>query len=169
VHRSSDDGFFSFLIGDTLNEVGNIVVTVPGGSWPLSNSLLFRLETKGLVQIVVELDSQELLELPEERNALITGDYDDLINWRIEPIIIPDVTLPDKVMSLVEFQSSSGKVVGAEIQLTRAMFSVLLYPEDIEMRSAGAVWEFVRNHGLYEMRRLTVLGIGDLSAANLGD
>jgi hypothetical protein len=155
VHDSSSS-FFSFLLGETLREVMSITVTVPDGTWALSDSLLFRLGTGELHQIVVELDGQDAVRLRDEHDMRVSGDYADLIERRAQPIVLPDAMLPDEVVSIVEFQSIAGKLVGAEIQLAHGAFSVLLYPEDVEVRRFGAIWEFVREHGLPQLHELTV-------------
>ena len=137
MHKSFDSGFFSFLTGDMLLEVASVDVTVPDGTWTLSDSLLLRSETRGLVQIVVELDGQCAFELRDERDVRVSGDYDDLIESRLKPIALPGMTLPDRVVSIVEFHGLAGKVIGAEIQLAHGAFSVLLFPEDAEVRHSA--------------------------------
>lgn len=160
MDKSFSDGFFSFLVGNTLSEVARVAVTVPDGTWVLSNSLLIRIQSKGLLQVIVELDSQEVLHLDNGQDVDIRGDYDDLIDWHVEPTLLPGLVLPDKVVSVVEFQSLAGKVVGAEIQLTRSAFAVLLYPEDVDLRRPGEIWDFVREHGLVDMHKLLVMRLG---------
>jgi hypothetical protein len=159
MRRSSDSVFFSFLVGTMLEEVASVLVTVPDGTWPLSDSLIFRCEQRDLVQILVDLDSQELVMLHGEREVCVRGDYNDLIECKIDPVALPELALPDKVTSIVEFQGATGKVIGAEIQMTNSAFSVLLYPEDVEVRRSGAIWDFVREFGLRELREVTLLHI----------
>lgn len=156
---AADGNFFSFLVGDVLHAVSSIEVTVPEGTWPLSDSLIFRLEAGGLVQILVDVEGQEAIRLREEHEVKIRGEYDDLIENRVVPLAVPNVELPAEITSVVEFRRREGKVIGAEIETARGAFSVLLYPEDAEGRPRGAVWEFAREHGLPQLGHLTVVQI----------
>ena len=155
------NSIFSFLVGNILTEVANIVVTVPDGTWSLSDSLIFRLSGGGLYQVVVDVDRQEVIALQEESQIHLRGEYGDLLGREVETIELPGVTLPDEVMSVVEFsRGSGGLVVGAEIELRHGAFSVLAYPEDIEVRSSGAMWEFVRSHGLDQLGQIVATKAG---------
>jgi hypothetical protein len=156
---ATNGNFFSFLVGDILHAVLSIEVTVPEGTGPLSDSLLLRLEAGGLIQVVVDVEGQEAIRLREENEVRIRGEYDDLIERRVVPLAVPNVELPAEITSVVEFRGREGKVVGAEIQTARGAFSVLMYPEDVEVRPRGAVWQFVREHGLPQLGHLTVVQI----------
>jgi hypothetical protein len=147
---------FAFLAGDTLREIARIAVTVPDGTWDLSDSLLFNLETQGSFQIIVEVDGQDIIKLDTGVDVQIRGEYGDLIKYEVKSIEPPNITLPDRIVSIVEFKSASGKVIGLEIELTHSTFSVLLYPEDAEIRPAGAIWQFIREYGLPELSRVNV-------------
>jgi hypothetical protein len=157
MQKSFDSAFFSFLVGDVLMEIASVSVTVPDGTWALSDSLVLRSKTRGLFQIIADLDGQCAVDLRDERDVQVRGDYKDLIASSIRPLAPPVVRLPDKVNSVVEFHSFAGKLIGAEIQLEHGAFSVLLFPEDIEVRSRGAIWDFVREYGLSELQQVVVL------------
>jgi hypothetical protein len=151
--------FFSVLVGDVLHAVSSVEVTVSDGTWPLSDSLVFQLEAGGLVQILVDVEGQEVIRLRDEHEVRIRGEYDDLISRRLVPLAVPNVELPAAITSVVEFRGPEGKVIGAEIQTACGAFSVLLYPEDVEVRPRGAVWKFVCEHGLPQLGHLTVVHI----------
>jgi hypothetical protein len=155
----ADGNFFSFLVGDVLREVSSVEVTVPEGRWVLDDSLVFQLEAGCWVQVVVDVEGQEAVKLLDEHDVKIRGEYDDLISRRLVQVAVQNVELPAEITSVVEFLGSDGKVIGAEIQTARGSFSVLLYPEDVEVRPRGAVWEFVREHGLPQLGQLIVVQI----------
>lgn len=156
---SHPESHFSFLVGDTLCRVGNVVVTVPDGTWALSDSLIFRVANSGLFQLIVDIDGQELIQLQHESDVEVRGDYEDLMRKEIVSVDLPTVALPAAVLSVVDFRSRAGKVLGAEITTQNGAFSILLYPEDAEVRASGAIWEFVREHAIRDFANIVITAI----------
>lgn len=168
MQSQSNNIFLSFLIGETLDRVSAVKVSVPDGEWALSDSLVFQVKNREMVQVIVELDGQEAIHIQNESDVQIRGDYADLIAHRLEPIELQGVILPDTVTSIVEFKCyDCTKIVGAEIHLTRGAFSVLFYPEDVDARPSGAIWTFVREYALAELKRLVVIRATSTTSAHM--
>jgi hypothetical protein len=158
MQSQSNNIFLSFLIGETLERISVVKVSVPEGEWALSDSLVFQVKNRGMVQVIVELDGQEAIRTRDDSDVQIRGDYADLITHRLEPIELQGVVLPDTVTSIVEFQCyDCPKIIGAEIHLVHGAFSVLFYPEDVDARPSGATWAFVREYALAELTRVVVI------------
>jgi hypothetical protein len=138
---------FSYLIGETILSIENIIVFEKAINLELLDSLVFKTSHSGSYQLLISQTRKTFRKLSSGNDIELDGEYDEDYIITFSPLNNPLISkIPFEVLSVVEFWAGCGEnqfLFGAAFygKEEKTLLSMCLGGDEIQIISYPKLWE----------------------------